>query len=65
MSYRRSRIIRRRDVEEAERLGLLHARAIDRARGIMQRAETTARGAGVGPTLCAKAFAGRNSQTPE
>ena len=38
MSYRRSRVIRRQEVEEGARLGVLRARAIDRARDL-ERAE--------------------------
>ena len=42
MSFRRSRIIRRQDVEEGARLGVLRARAIDRARVILERADDSA-----------------------
>lgn len=42
MSYRRSRIIRRAEVESAAQLGLLRARAVDRARLIIERAQGTA-----------------------
>ena len=42
MSYRRSRIIRRQDVVESERLDVLRLRAIDRARSILDRAEDSA-----------------------
>ena len=42
MSFRRSRIIRRHEVEEGARLGVLRARAIDRARVILERADESA-----------------------
>ena len=42
MTYRRSRIVRRQDVEEGARLGVLRARAIDRARVILERADDSA-----------------------
>ena len=42
MSFRRSRIIRRQEVEEGARLGVLRARAIDRARVILERADESA-----------------------
>ena len=42
MSFRRCRIIRRQDVEEGARLGVLRARAIDRARVILERADDSA-----------------------
>ena len=42
MSYRRSRVIPRAEVEEGARLGVLRARAIDRARVILERAQNSA-----------------------
>ena len=42
MSYRRSRVIPRAEVEEGARLGVLRARAIDRARVIPERALNSA-----------------------
>ena len=53
MSFRRSRVLKRAAVDEIERLSLLSARAVDRARGILDRVRSSV-GDTIGPAKPAR-----------